>query len=103
MTDKEIILNLGGPTEVAKLLKYDLKKGGAQRVQNWMTRGIPSKVKVDHPDLFMNPVPSNCNVVGTGESTRADCFDGVHPSLHPHGRLEVDVDQQNAPQQQAQL
>lgn len=56
MTDKELILKLGGPTKVAMRLKYDLKKGGAQRVQNWMARGIPSKVKVDHPDLFMRPL-----------------------------------------------
>jgi hypothetical protein len=53
-TDKEIIESLGGPTEVAKLLGYDLARGGAQKVHNWLSRGIPSKVKVDHPKLFLN-------------------------------------------------
>lgn len=51
--DTELIKSLGGATTVAKLLGYDLKKGGAQRVQNWFTRGIPPKVKVERPDLFM--------------------------------------------------
>jgi hypothetical protein len=51
--DREIIAELGGATEVAKLLGYDLSKGGAQKVHNWLSRGIPSKVKVDHPDLFL--------------------------------------------------
>jgi hypothetical protein len=53
-TDKEIIESLGGATEVANLLGYDLAKGGAQRVHNWISRGIPTRVKVDHPELFMN-------------------------------------------------
>lgn len=53
-TDKEILDELGGATAVAKLLTYDLKTGGAQRVQNWYTRGIPAQVKLDHPDLFLN-------------------------------------------------
>lgn len=50
--DKELILALGGPTTVANMLgmKY---KGAAQRIQNWMTRGIPPRVKVDHPEIFM--------------------------------------------------
>ncbi|MDR6394654.1 hypothetical protein [Herbaspirillum seropedicae] len=53
MTDQELILKHGGPSAVAKLLGYDEKRGGTQRVQNWMTRGIPAQVKVDHPELFM--------------------------------------------------
>lgn len=55
--DKEIIQNLGGPTKVAELLGYDKTSGGVQRVQNWMTRGIPPKVKLDHPDLFLRGFP----------------------------------------------
>lgn len=51
-TDCEIIKGLGGPTKVAELLGYE-KHGGPQRVQNWMARGIPAKVKVERPDLFM--------------------------------------------------
>lgn len=53
-TDKEILDELGGATRVAKLLGFNLKTGGAQRVQNWYTRGIPARVKVSHPDLFLN-------------------------------------------------
>jgi hypothetical protein len=52
-TDKEILDSLGGSTAVAKLLGYDLNKGGAQKVNNWYKRGIPAKVKVDHPELFL--------------------------------------------------
>lgn len=49
--DKKLITDLGGPAKVADLLGYT-KHGGVQRVQNWMTRGIPSKVKLDNPALF---------------------------------------------------
>lgn len=49
--DKEILLKLGGSTKVAELLGYKDK----QRVQNWMTRGIPAKVKLQYPHLFLNP------------------------------------------------
>lgn len=52
MTDADIIRDLGGPTKVAELLGYD-KAGGAQRVHNWLDRGIPYRVKVERPDLFM--------------------------------------------------
>lgn len=52
--DAKIILNNGGPSEVAKKLGYDLKEGGAQRVQNWMYRGVPAEVKLTHPELFLN-------------------------------------------------
>lgn len=48
--DKEILLKLGGSTRVAELLGYKDK----QRVQNWMKRGIPSKVKLQYPHLFLN-------------------------------------------------
>lgn len=46
-------MNLGGPTKVAELLDLDITAGGVQRVQNWMTRGIPPKVKLERPDLFL--------------------------------------------------
>ena len=48
MDDKQIILNLGGTSAVAKLLGIS-----QQRVNNWMTRGIPSKVKLENQDLFV--------------------------------------------------
>lgn len=53
MNDKELIASLGGPTKVAELLELDKAKGGVQRVQNWITRGIPAQVKLDRPDLFL--------------------------------------------------
>ncbi|MNV21651.1 hypothetical protein D3C71_1125920 [compost metagenome] len=54
MTDPEMIKALGGPTKVAELLGYDKGNGGVQRVQNWLTRGIPAQVKLDHPHLFLS-------------------------------------------------
>lgn len=56
MTDTELINSLGGPTKVADLLKLQ-GAGRVQRVQNWFSRGIPSKVKVDHPEIFMRAEP----------------------------------------------
>lgn len=53
MDDRQLILDLGGPTKVAVMLGLDKTKGGPQRVQNWMTRGIPAKVKLQRPDLFL--------------------------------------------------
>lgn len=46
--DRETIVNLGGPAKVADLLGFSI-----QRVQNWMVRGIPAKVKVDYPEHFL--------------------------------------------------
>lgn len=48
--DKKLIEDLGGPAKVASRLGYG--KGGPQRVHNWLTRGIPLRVKVDHPEIF---------------------------------------------------
>lgn len=53
MGDKELIMSLGGPTVVARLLGFDTKKGGVQRVQNWVTRGVPAAIKVKHQDIFL--------------------------------------------------
>ena len=50
--DRELIMKHGGPTQVAKLLGFDLAKGGAQRVQNWLTRGIPARQKLAHWQLL---------------------------------------------------
>jgi hypothetical protein len=57
MDDKKLIMNLGGPTKVAELLGLDKAKGGIQRVQNWITRGIPPKEKLARPDLFLPNFP----------------------------------------------
>jgi hypothetical protein len=50
--DAAIIQALGGPSRVAELIGLK-KHGGAQRVQNWLVRGIPSRVKVKYPHHFM--------------------------------------------------
>ncbi len=47
-----LIERLGGAAEVARLLGYS-EKGGAQRVHNWKTRGIPAEVKLQWPELFL--------------------------------------------------
>ncbi len=52
--DAELIKTLGGPSKLAETLGFDKAAGGAQRVQNWMTRGIPAAVKVQRPDLFLS-------------------------------------------------
>lgn len=49
--DADLIADLGGPTEVAKKLGWD-KPGSVQRIQNWIVRGIPARVQLDHPDVF---------------------------------------------------
>lgn len=51
--DSKIIDALGGATKLAELLGYDKTHGGIQRIQNWKTRGIPSSVKIAHPELFL--------------------------------------------------
>ena len=56
-SDAQLIKDLGGPAKVAELLGYEKAQGGTQRVQNWLTRGIPSHVKVKHPELFMQFKP----------------------------------------------
>lgn len=48
MTDSELIENHGGPTKVAEILNMK-----PSRVCNWMDRGIPPKVKLEHPELFL--------------------------------------------------
>lgn len=48
MTDKELIYNLGGTTAVAKILKIK-----PQNVNNWVKRGIPAKIKLQYPKLFL--------------------------------------------------
>jgi hypothetical protein len=46
--DWSLIVDLGGPAKAAALLGTTI-----QRVHNWKERGIPSKVKVKHPELFL--------------------------------------------------
>lgn len=55
MTDADLIEKLGGPAKVCELLSIP-KHGGIQRVQNWKARGIPARVKLGRPDLFLPAV-----------------------------------------------
>lgn len=51
--DRKLIEAMGGPTKLAEVLGYD-KHGGVQRIQNWLSRGIPPKVKLQRPEIFLN-------------------------------------------------
>lgn len=53
MSDAELIADLGGPARVAELMGYPKAEGGVQRVHNWIKRGIPPKVKLQRPELFL--------------------------------------------------
>jgi hypothetical protein len=53
MSDADLIDQLGGPAKVCELLRIP-KAGGVQRVQNWKVRGIPARVKLERPDLFLH-------------------------------------------------
>ena len=50
--DKALIEHHGGPAKLANKLGFDTRNGGVQRVQNWLTRGIPYRVKFERQDLF---------------------------------------------------
>lgn len=50
--DWALIIDLGGPAKVARLLGYE-SRGGIQRVQNWRYRGIPADVKLAFPEIFL--------------------------------------------------
>lgn len=53
MRDSDLIDALGGSSKLAERLGYD-KAGGVQRVQNWKVRGIPARIKLQRPDLFLS-------------------------------------------------
>jgi hypothetical protein len=53
-TDADLIAELGGPAKLAQLLGFD-SKYGTQRVHNWITRGIPVRIKYERPDIFGAP------------------------------------------------
>lgn len=52
--DAALIHALGGPRKVCELLGYDKRTGGVQRINNWLIRGIPYKVKLEHAALWMS-------------------------------------------------
>jgi hypothetical protein len=68
--DKKVIADLGGPAEVARALGLDPANGGVQRVHNWMTRGIPSAIRLDHLEYF-GQAPARPAEQGEGPMKRA--------------------------------
>ena len=52
MSDKELIMKLGGVNVVSSYLGLSY-----QCVFNWLSRGIPAQVKLDHRDIFLNDDP----------------------------------------------
>ena len=56
MTDQQLNQSLGGPTAVSKMLGFGT--GGVQRVQNWLNRGIPARIKLQHPQIFLAGIQS---------------------------------------------
>lgn len=55
VSDSDLIERLGGSSALARRLGYPLL-GGVQRVQNWKRRGIPPRVKLEWPELFLAPL-----------------------------------------------
>jgi hypothetical protein len=55
MTDAELIDALGGPARVCELLNIP-KHRGVQRVHNWKARGIPARVKLQWPGVFLRAI-----------------------------------------------
>ena len=54
MSDKDLIDQLGGASELAKRIGTT-----TQRVQNWKARGIPPKIKLQFPAIFLPNFVSN--------------------------------------------
>ncbi len=52
MSDKELIIKLGGVNVVSNYLGLSY-----QCVFNWLSRGIPAQVKLDHRDIFLTDDP----------------------------------------------
>lgn len=52
--DWAVIEKLGGPRQVADLLRYT-GAGRVQRVQNWKFRGIPELERLRRPEVFRLP------------------------------------------------
>lgn len=63
--DAELIAALGGPVKLAERLGYSRSDGGAQRVGNWVRRGIPAAVKLDHPEIFQRNEAQSSVTSGT--------------------------------------
>lgn len=50
--DAKLIESLGGSAKVASLMNLE-KPNGTIRVNNWKKRGIPARVKLEFPNLFL--------------------------------------------------
>ena len=68
MTHKTRIDELGGPTKVAELMGILSEPGSIQRISNWKRRGIPPKVVLQYPELFLYPIPPSQQVDTTVEA-----------------------------------
>lgn len=76
MTDHEIISHYGGPTSFAKLLGLTTP-GSVQRVSNWVVRGIPAEVKLEHPHLFGITIGSIAQANELAEPAASQAGQGV--------------------------
>lgn len=56
--DKKLLISLGGYSKVAKLTD-----NSPQCVFNWSARGIPAKVKLKYPDLFLRDLAEKSDAV----------------------------------------
>jgi len=63
MTDKELIEQFGGSSELARRLGTT-----KQRVQNWKSRGIPARVKLQFPAIFLQSLLSSSKTNGVSAS-----------------------------------
>lgn len=50
MTDAELIKSIGA-ANLARILGFN-DSGGVQRVHNWISRGIPARMRLARPDVF---------------------------------------------------
>lgn len=53
MKDQLMIEKLGGVKAISESLGYNYTT-----VHNWLTRGIPAQVKLDHKDVFLSEDPN---------------------------------------------
>lgn len=63
MTDKELIIKLGGVGAVSNYLGLSY-----QCVFNWLKRGIPATVKLDNRDIFLADDPEQLEALPESES-----------------------------------
>lgn len=54
MTDAELIKHYGGPSRIAAMLGWHESRA-VQRIHNWRSRGIPARVKLQFPHIFLAP------------------------------------------------